>query len=142
MKDKFNLWMRNLRIWLSRRHGQDSLNNFLLVLYILLALLTFILVNLVGSSVYTSILRTLSFVVLLLAILRFYSPRNFARKNENNVYLSLKHRLLSRFRKHPNNDPYEYFTCSKCNQKLRVPKGKGKVEIKCPKCGHTFDKRT
>lgn len=37
---------------------------------------------------------------------------------------------------------YKYFSCPKCAQKIRVPKGHGKVEISCPKCGEKFIKRT
>ena len=37
---------------------------------------------------------------------------------------------------------YKFYTCSTCGQKVRVPKGKGKIEITCPKCKNTFIKRT
>lgn len=37
---------------------------------------------------------------------------------------------------------YKYFECPKCAQKIRVPKGHGKIEITCPKCGEKFIKRT
>ena len=33
---------------------------------------------------------------------------------------------------------YQYFFCSKCRQKLRGPKGKGKIEITCPVCRNQF----
>ncbi len=35
-----------------------------------------------------------------------------------------------------------YYICSKCHQQIRVPRGKGKIEITCPKCGGKFIKRT
>ena len=37
---------------------------------------------------------------------------------------------------------YKFYTCGQCGQKVRVPKGKGKIEITCPKCRNTFIKRT
>lgn len=37
---------------------------------------------------------------------------------------------------------YKYFECPNCSQKIRVPKGHGKIEITCPKCGEKFIKRT
>lgn len=37
---------------------------------------------------------------------------------------------------------YKYFACPNCSQKIRVPKGHGKIEITCPKCGEKFIKRT
>lgn len=29
---------------------------------------------------------------------------------------------------------YTVINCPSCNSRLRVPKGKGKIKIKCPKC--------
>lgn len=37
---------------------------------------------------------------------------------------------------------YKIFKCPDCRQKLRVPKGKGKIQISCRRCGRTFIKRT
>ena len=37
---------------------------------------------------------------------------------------------------------YKFYTCKSCGQKVRVPRGKGKIEITCPKCKATFIKRT
>lgn len=31
---------------------------------------------------------------------------------------------------------YEFFICEECGQRLTVPKGKGKLKVTCPKCGH------
>ena len=35
-----------------------------------------------------------------------------------------------------------YYMCRRCHQQIRVPKGKGKIEIRCPKCGERFVKKT
>ena len=37
---------------------------------------------------------------------------------------------------------YAYYNCPKCRAELRVPRGKGKIKIRCPKCGEEFIKRT
>ncbi len=37
---------------------------------------------------------------------------------------------------------YKYYNCPNCNQKVRVPKGKGKIEITCPKCRTSFIRKT
>ena len=37
---------------------------------------------------------------------------------------------------------YVYYKCPSCKQKLRVPRGRGKIEIRCPKCSTTFVKKT
>lgn len=37
---------------------------------------------------------------------------------------------------------YRIFECPKCSQKLRVPKGIGRIEITCKRCGEKFIKRS
>ena len=37
---------------------------------------------------------------------------------------------------------YSYFRCPQCGQQLRVPRGRGKISITCPKCGHQFIKKS
>ncbi|MCD7920838.1 MAG: hypothetical protein LUG27_00020 [Clostridiales bacterium] len=37
---------------------------------------------------------------------------------------------------------YRFFVCPHCSQKVRVPKGKGRIEITCPKCRTSFIKNT
>lgn len=37
---------------------------------------------------------------------------------------------------------YHYFRCPHCKQQLRVPRGRGKISITCPKCGTSFIKKS
>lgn len=37
---------------------------------------------------------------------------------------------------------FKFFKCPACHQKIRVPKGKGRIEITCPRCGEKFVKKT
>ena len=37
---------------------------------------------------------------------------------------------------------HRIFRCPKCDQRVRVPRGRGKISITCPKCGHEFIKRS
>ena len=37
---------------------------------------------------------------------------------------------------------FRRFECPNCSQTLRVPRGKGKIRIHCPKCGTDFVKKT
>lgn len=57
---------------------------------------------------------------------RDFFKRIFARSKNN-------------LRSHKN---YKYFHCPNCKQRLRVPKGKGKIRVTCAKCGTQFEKRT
>jgi ribosomal protein L37AE/L43A len=37
---------------------------------------------------------------------------------------------------------HKYYRCTHCRQLIRVPRGKGKICISCPKCRTEFIKRT
>lgn len=36
---------------------------------------------------------------------------------------------------------YKHLTCPSCGQRVRIPRGKGKVRVTCPKCHIRFDGR-
>lgn len=36
---------------------------------------------------------------------------------------------------------YKHLTCPSCGQRVRIPRGKGRVRITCPKCHTRFDGR-
>ena len=59
------------------------------------------------------------------------------------LYLcSLAFLTLALLRMFSRNIPARHFRCPKCHQKVRVPRGKGKIQITCPKCGEKFIKKT
>jgi uncharacterized paraquat-inducible protein A len=37
---------------------------------------------------------------------------------------------------------YAFFRCPKCRQRVRVPKGRGRICITCPKCRTEFTRRS
>lgn len=37
---------------------------------------------------------------------------------------------------------YKIYKCPKCGQKIRVPRHKGKIAIRCRKCGEEFIRKT
>lgn len=37
---------------------------------------------------------------------------------------------------------YKYFICPQCTQRLRVPRGKGKLRVTCTRCGNVFETKS
>ena len=69
-----------------------------------------------------------------LAIFRALSHNTYKRYRENRRFLQLWDQMKDR--------EHRYYTCPKCRQSVRVPKGKGKIAITCPKCRERFIKKT
>ncbi len=129
----------SLRRFMYGRYGSDELNLALLVFAVTLSILNTVLsIFLRNFSVYIyviyPILHLLVFVLLGLNLCRTFSRSIYKRRQENKRFLSFKMRLTDR-----NN---RYFRCPKCRQTVRVPRKRGKISIRCPKCGERFIKKT
>lgn len=88
----------------------------------------------------------LATAALFCAYFRMFSRNVRQRSQENQWYLrqemkvkGLLKRGRDRFRR---NSGYHIYKCPKCGQKLRVPRGKGKIAISCKKCGNEFIRRS
>lgn len=120
------------------RYGVDALNNALLVVCIVLL----VLVRITGWGW----LDILSLLLLALCYFRMFSRNITARYNENQKFLSAAQPvrkwfggLRQRFR---DRKTHRYYKCPTCGMTLRVPKGRGKISISCPKCRTQFIKKT
>lgn len=139
-------WLVNMSARFSHfmrfRNGQDQLNNFLAVVYLILVITRGFIRNETAYLVVTFFV----FFLLIVIIYRFFSKNKIQRSRENSFYLKYKYRLRNLFnrnvRKVQNRTEYKYFDCPNCHQTLRVPRGKGKVDVTCPKCHTKFEKRT
>ncbi len=131
MRDKFQRFMQG-------RYGADELSRFLTTLGLIL-----IVVNLFFRNV------ILSYVVLAVLIYCYYRmfSRNYSRRYaENQKYLTWRNRLRSgpsRWRSEMEQRKiYHIYRCPSCHQKIRVPKGKGKIIVTCPKCHTEFQRKS
>ena len=68
------------------------------------------------------------------AIFRMLSRNTYKRYQENRKYLQFVDRLKDR--------EHKYFDCPRCRQPVRVPRGKGKIAITCPKCKEKFIRKS
>ncbi|WP_422487091.1 hypothetical protein [Gudongella sp. DL1XJH-153] len=131
-----------MKNWLQKfmrgRYGVDQLSNFMVV----------ISVTLILASILTSytILNTAGLVVLGLGYFRIFSRDINKRYSENQRFMKsfqpIKNKVLRFKNKAKNSKDFKYFKCPNCGQKLRVPRKKGRVDIKCPKCKTSFVRRT
>ena len=140
--------MRNrLQEFMYGRYGNDQLNQFLSIVALIL-----IIVNL---FVKVPFLWLGALALLIWTYFRMFSRNTSRRYAENERFLD----MTSRFRRggggygrqqsagerrarREQNKAYRFFLCPHCSQKVRVPRGKGRIEITCPKCRTTFIKRT
>lgn len=133
MKEKLQRFMMG-------RYGVDSLNKFMLVM----ALVLMILSMLTGSR--GSILYLLSIVLLILTYIRMLSRNHYKRANENAKYLNITRGFrgkLNKQKRYANERKFNHiYTCPSCKQKIRIPKGKGKIMVTCPKCKTQFMKKS
>ncbi len=136
------------------RNGMDALNlGMLLGAVVLSAAGVFVR----GEAAY-NVLRILSTLLIVVAVWRMFSRKLEARRRENERFLAVaagaRTKLANLFGgvrgdRHGGvrsvrgygvrgDGTHRYYTCPSCRNRLRVPAGKGKIEITCPKCGTRF----
>lgn len=119
------------------RYGSDQLNMALLVTAIVLALINSILSAFIAGmamSVVSLVLTLATYALLGYELFRCFSRNIYKRRRENQKFLTLWNRLRDR--------SHRYFRCPQCKQLVRVPKNRGKINIRCPKCGEKFIRKT
>lgn len=131
-------WLRNFgaklamgfRRFMQGRYGTDKLNTAILLTGLALSVLQVFI-----PGAWTKwVLMLLSYGCMFYAIFRMLSRNTYKRYQENRKYLRLLDRLKDK--------EHKYFQCPRCRQSVRVPKGKGKISITCPKCKEKFIKKT
>ena len=120
------------------RYGMDQLGWALVIASMVLTFL---------SSVFgSSLLLVISYVPLVLAILRILSRNVNARMRENQKFLTywkpVKKWCKLQYSKLRDIRTHRYFSCPNCKNALRVPKGRGQITITCPVCRTRFDAKS
>ncbi len=121
------------------RYGSDQLNMALLILSILVSLIGGIFFN--RSIVVSLIVYALSIII----IYRGFSKKIYKRQQENLKFKRLIQPIKSQYKIIKLNltqKQFKHVQCPRCHRTLRVPRGRGKIEITCPHCHVAFDKRS
>lgn len=120
------------------RYGADQLSRFLMGLG-----LAFMLISLFHRN---RIWTMLVLLLILCCYFRMFSKNIPARYAENQKYLHLtavpRKKWATLKRDMAVRRTHHIYRCPGCKQKLRIPKGRGKISVRCPKCGMEFIKKS
>lgn len=123
------------------RYGMDQLSRFLLIV----AMVALVLSMFFGNIVHT-IFWVIGVAALVWCYVRMFSKNFEKRRDENYKYLKKKDAVLRWFRslkdRWSQRKEYKFFRCPSCKSLLRVPRGKGRIELSCRKCGHRFERKS
>lgn len=120
------------------RYGVDGLNQWMtytvLVLLILNMFLKWLPITIVADT------------LLILSIFRMFSRNTIKRSQENAKFYQMKRKIADWFKGKVNYvkqlKHYHIYKCPSCKQKIRIPRGKGKICVTCPKCKTEFIKKS
>ena len=126
--------------FMSGRYGVDPFSQFLSTAALILVILGLFLPGPLR------LLGWLGWAALIYSYFRIFS-RNIARRSaENRWFLEKRYAVQQRSGgAKPRFDQRKVCgspRCPHCRQQLRVPRGRGRISITCPKCGTTFIKKS
>lgn len=134
----FGNWLRNFgykmriafRRFMEGRYGTDKLNMAILCAGLAFSLLS----SLLPGAAIKLTCTTIAYGFMIVAIVRTLSRNIYKRYEENRKFLLFFQRIKDK--------EHRYYNCPRCHQQVRVPRGKGKISITCPKCREKFIKTT
>lgn len=140
--DRIKNWFRSLgskaQSFMYGRYGYDELSQFLSK--------TALICIIIGLFIYPGFFCSLAMALYLISMFRMYSKNTAKRRLERDFYIRKTQPLRDwkalQKRKITERKTHRFYKCSQCKASLRVPKGKGKVKIRCPKCGAEIIKKT
>lgn len=131
-----------LQRFMQGRYGVDQLSNFIVVVAVVLLVIEMFL----PSFRIRSILNLIAVCMLVYSYYRIFSRNHYKRYAENERFLKYfgrTHRWMAKKKnRFVQRKTHRFFKCPCCKQSIRVPKGKGKIAITCPKCSTEFIRRS
>lgn len=123
--------------FMAGRYGEDQLNLFLMALYLTLYVI-FLFTRLL-------VFEVLALALITVSIFRSLSRNLERRRAENNRFMQAVRPVVRRwntFRARTQDREHRYFKCPNCGQKMRVPRGKGRITVHCRSCGAVFEEKS
>lgn len=133
-----NRWRARLAEFMAGRYGADRLGQFLIgVSFAILV---------AGMFVRKPWVEIAAIVILIISYYRMFSRNVGKRYAEEQKFEGMRFVVMEKFRKFKyklrEKKEYHIYKCPSCGQKIRVPRGKGKISIHCPKCNTDFIKKS
>ena len=120
------------------RYGMDQLSRNLSLICLVLLIVTMFVRN--------NVIYMIALVGIVYTYFRVFSRNISRRSEENEKYLKFHYKVVGKLNKIKfritDSKTHRIFRCPSCSQKIRVPRGKGRISIKCPKCRIEFIKKT
>ncbi|MCI5621901.1 MAG: hypothetical protein MR355_10145 [Lachnospiraceae bacterium] len=127
-----------LQRFMAGRYGVDQLNRFYIGLTFVLLILSMV--------TRFSLLYLVALALLIYSYYRMFSKNVSKMYAQNQKFLNMRYRAVAKWNKTRNHmkqrKVYRFYKCPSCKQKVRVPKGKGRICITCPKCRTEFVKKS
>ena len=118
------------------RNGVDRLGLTMIWAALLLDIINMLLRE---KPVVSGITGLVSGVLLFTALFRMFSRNLEKRRAENTLFMEKVwwpvSRRMAGARQQRMDKEHRYFTCHRCGAVCRVPRGKGRIVITCPRCG-------
>ncbi len=128
-------WMQR---FMAGRYGTDQLSFALLLLGMILTM--------VANRLRMPFLMILSYIPFVLCLYRIFSRNINRRQMENNRFFKLwfpwKKRITEGINRQKASKYFRFYKCPNCKIRVKVPKNRGKIKIKCPKCRQEFIRKT
>lgn len=125
-----------LRNFMTGRYGFDSFSKFLMSIALVLCILDIFVDSIILHSWFV--------VIIIYVYYRMFSKNINKRYQENTKYLQIKNKVVAKFNSEKSmmkqRKTHHIYKCPTCRQKIRIPRGKGRICITCPKCKTEFTK--
>lgn len=131
-----NFMRDKIRSFMIGRYGIDAFSKFLMGVALVLCILDIFVNNIFISSWFI--------VIIVYVYYRMFSKNHSKRYQENIKFLEIKNKVVAKFNSEKSimkqRKTHHIYKCPTCSQKIRIPKGKGRICITCPKCKTEFTK--